>query len=90
LCANSRFGIALNGRHEDLKEHLVYKEHRIHTKRLFSGRWVGAIVNVGKKKVITKDSLTEAVTRIPGEYDSEDETVEAAKGYIDGEGLWQE
>jgi hypothetical protein len=68
----------------------MYKEYRIHTKRLFSGRWVGAIVNVGKRKVLTKDSLTEAVTRIPGEYDSEDETVQAAKGYIDEEGLSQE
>jgi hypothetical protein len=40
---------------------------------------------LGKKKVMTKDSLTPAVTRVPGEYASEDEAVRTAKRYIDEE-----
>jgi len=34
---------------------------------------------------MTKDSLTPAVTRVPGEYDSEEEADRAAKRYIDDE-----
>jgi hypothetical protein len=40
---------------------------------------------LGKKKALTKDSLTAAVTRVPGEYDSEEEAVRTAKRYIDDE-----
>ena len=64
-------------------EGLVYKEHRIHSARLASGFWVSIIVKLGTKKVMTKDSLTPAVSRVPGEYDSEDEAVRTARRYID-------
>jgi hypothetical protein len=42
-------------------------------------------VNLGKKTVLTKDALTEAVTRVPGEYESEDRAIQAARAYIDEE-----
>jgi hypothetical protein len=48
-----------------------------------SGRWLSKIVKLGKKKVMTKDSLTAAVTRVPGEYDSEEEAIQAARQCID-------
>ena len=66
-----------------MKEDPIYKEHRIHTTPLLSGRWISAIVNIGKKKVVTKDSLTDTVTRVPGEYDSEVAAIRAAMRYID-------
>ena len=62
---------------------LVYKEHRIHSARLASGLWVSIIVKLGAKKVMTRDSLTPAASRGPGEYDSEDEAVRTARRYID-------
>ena len=68
-----------------MKEDPIYHEHRIHTTSLLSGRWISAIVNIGKKKVMTKDSLTDAVTRVPGEYESEEQATQAAKEYIDNE-----
>ena len=68
-----------------MKNSPIYKEHRIHTARLPSGRWLGTIVNLGKEKRMTKDSLTAAATRIWGEYHSEAEAIEAAKRYIDAE-----
>jgi hypothetical protein len=40
---------------------------------------------MGKEKVVTKNSLTAAVTRVPGEYDSEGDALQAATQYIDGE-----
>jgi len=43
------------------------------------------IVNVGRKTVPTKDALTETVTRVPGEYESEDRAIQAARAYIDWE-----
>ena len=67
----------------DLKESPVYKAHRIHTLQLPSGLWLASIVNVGKRKATTLHSLTGAVSRIPREYDSEEEAVQAAKAYID-------
>lgn len=66
-----------------LTEGLVYKEYRIHSSRLASGFWLSIIVKLGRKKVMTKDSLTPAVTRVPGEYDTEEEAVRSAKRYID-------
>jgi hypothetical protein len=63
----------------------IYKAHRIHTRRLFSGAWVGTIVNVGTRTVPTRDALTETVTRVPGEYESEDRAIQAARAYIDRE-----
>jgi hypothetical protein len=52
---------------------------------LSSGPWLSLIVNLGKKTVLTKDALTEAVTRVPGEYESEDRAIQAARAYIDEE-----
>ena len=69
----------------NLKESTVFKEHRIHTKQLPSGLWVTSTVNFGKRKVINSDSLTAAVSRIPGEYNSEQEAIQAAKRYINQE-----
>jgi hypothetical protein len=66
-----------------LNESTLYKEHRIHTKQLPSGLWIASIVNLGKRKMVNTDSLTAAVSRIPGEYDSEEGAIQAAKGYID-------
>jgi hypothetical protein len=68
-----------------VKENSIYKAHRIHIMPLFSGRWISSIVSMGKEKVITKNSLTAAVTRVPGEYDSEGDALQAARQYIDGE-----
>ena len=61
----------------------IYKGHRIHTSHLFSGLYVSMIVRLGKPKPATKDSLTDTVTRVPGECHSEAEAVLAAKQYID-------
>ena len=66
-----------------LKERLIYKAHRIHASRLASGLWLCAIVNMGKKRPMTHDSLTATVTRVPGEYSSEEEALHAATRYID-------
>ena len=68
-----------------MKEDPIYKQHRIHTTRLPSGLWLGKIVKLGKKQAITQHSLTAAVTRIPGEYQSEDEAIQSAKHFIDEE-----
>ena len=68
-----------------LTDGFVYKEHRIHSSRLASGPWLGLIVKLGRKKAMTKDSLTATVTRVPGEYDSEEEAIRTAKRYIDDE-----
>ena len=63
----------------------VYKAHRIHATRLYSRPYVSLIVSIGKGQPMTKDSLTDTVTRVPGEYPSEDEAIQAAKRYIDAE-----
>jgi len=68
-----------------VREPPIYKQHRIHTKRLFSGAWISTIVNVGRKTVLTKDALTDSVTRVPGEYALEDEAIQAARAYLDHE-----
>jgi len=69
----------------DLNDTLLYKAHRIHTSPLMSGLWVSMIVSIGRRKSITKDSLTDTVTRIPSEHHSEAEAIQAAKRYIDDE-----
>ncbi len=66
-------------------EGLVYKGYRIHGSRLASGLWLSMIVKLGQKKAMTKNSLTPAVTRVPGEYGTEDEAIRSAKHYIDEE-----
>jgi hypothetical protein len=43
------------------------------------------IVKLGRRKVMKRDSLTATVTRVPGEYDSEEEAIQVAKRYIDDE-----
>ena len=68
-----------------MSEPPIYKQHRIHTTRLFSGAWVSVIVNMGRKTLPTKDALTDIVTRVPGEYTVEDEAIQAARAYIDYE-----
>ncbi len=71
------------------KETPVYQQHRIHTLQLPSGLWLVSTVSLGRRKLTNKDALTGAVTRIPGEYDSEEQAVHAAKEYIDGQ-MWRE
>ena len=66
-----------------IKNAQVYKAHRIHTTRLFSRPYVSMIVSLGTRKPLTTNSLTDAVTRVPGEYPSEEEAIHAAKRYID-------
>ncbi len=72
-------------RKSSLKEGPIYKGYRIYTARLLSEHWLSKIVSLGKKKGMTKDSLAAEVTGIPGEYASEAEAIQAAKGYIDEE-----
>ncbi len=76
-------GMSRQGGAIALKERPVYKQHRIHTRQLPSGPWLASIVSVGKRETITENSLTETVTRIPREYDSEEEAIQAARDYID-------
>ncbi len=67
-----------------MKQSPVYKQYRIHTQRLaISGQWIASIVNCGRQKQTAKDSLTDTVTRIPKEYESKAEAVQAAREYID-------
>jgi hypothetical protein len=72
-------------RKSSVKEGPLYKGYRIYTARLLSEHWLSKIVNLGKKKGMTKDSLTAKVIGIPGEYGSEAEAIQAAKRYIDEE-----
>ena len=61
----------------------VYKAYRIHTTRLTFGTYISMIVSVGKRKLITEDSLTDTVLRVPGEFLSQEEAILGAKLYID-------
>ena len=61
----------------------VYKAYRIHTTRLTFGTYISMIVSVGKRHLLTEDSLTDTVLRVPGEFLSKDEAIRAAKLYID-------
>ena len=70
------------GESNELKQNPVYKQHRIHTQVLASGLWLVSIVNVGKRKTTTGHSLTDAVTRIPREYGSVEQAIQAAIQYI--------
>jgi hypothetical protein len=68
-----------------VKENPIYKEHRIHANHLpASGQWISTIVKMGEALAITKDSLTDKVTRVPGEFSSEAEALQGAIRYIDG------
>ncbi len=67
----------------EVKEAPVYKQHRLHALQLSSALWIVSIVNFGTRKMTNKDSLTGAVTRIPGEHGSEEQAIQAAKEYID-------
>jgi len=42
-------------------------------------------VSIGTRNPLTKDSLTDTVTRVPGEHHTEGEAIQAAKRYIDAE-----
>ncbi len=68
-----------------MNESLVYKEHRIHTRQSMSGLWIVCTVSLKKEKVETRHSLTDSVTRVPGEYNLEEKAIQAAKEYIDQE-----
>ncbi len=70
----------------DLREGIVYRKYRIHPQQLPSGLWLVSIVNLGKRKLTTENSLTDAVSRVPGEFDSEEQASRAAKEYIDQQG----
>ncbi len=48
-----------------------------------SGLWIACIVSCGSQDQTTEDSLTATATRIPKEYESKEEAVQAAKDYID-------
>ena len=61
----------------------VYKGFRIHTTRLTFGTYISLIVSIGKRHLLTEDSLTDTVLRVPGEFLSKDEAILAAKLYID-------
>ena len=61
----------------DLKGEGIYKKHRIHTTRLFSGVWVASVVHFGAKG--------SGVETVRGEYQTRDEAVAAAKRHIDKE-----
>ncbi len=61
----------------------VYKAHRIHITRRYSRPYISMIVSLGKQTARTTHSLTDTVTRVPGEYPTADEAIEAAKRYID-------
>ena len=63
----------------------IYKGYRIHTSRLHSETYVGMIVRLGTRNPLATNSLTDTVTRVPGEYASEAEALDAAERYIDGE-----
>ena len=63
----------------------VYKAYRIHTTRLTFGTYISMIVSVGKRQLVTEDSLTDTVLRVPGEFFSKEEAFLAAKLYIDAE-----
>jgi hypothetical protein len=65
-----------------VNDYTRYKEYRIHTSQLRSALWVSTIVRVGERKAMTNDSLTPAVTRVPGEYPAEVEALQAAMQYI--------
>jgi hypothetical protein len=43
------------------------------------------IVRLGTRNPLTTNSLTDTVTRVPGEYATEDQAVQAARAYIDAE-----
>ncbi len=61
----------------------VYKHYRIHAQRMaISEQWIACIVNCGRQLQATEDSLTATVTRIPKEYESKEEAVQAAEDYI--------
>lgn len=62
---------------------VLYKNHRIHLSHLKSGLWLSQIVSIGERTPVTEDSLTDTVTRVPGEYLSQAEALEAANSYID-------
>ncbi len=61
----------------------VYRGYRIHTSRLYSEVYVCMIVRLGGRDPLTTNSLTDTVTRVPGEYEDEHHAIQAARSYID-------
>ncbi len=66
-----------------MEDAVEYKAYRIFAAPHLAGLWISMIVNLGKGRPPTEDSLTKTVTRIPGEYPSEAEALLAARQYID-------
>ena len=52
-----------------------YEGYRIHTTRLTFGPYISLIVSIGKRHLVTEDSLTDTVLRVPGELRSKDEAL---------------
>lgn len=61
----------------------IYKGYRIHTSRLHSDTYVSMIVRLGGRDPLARDSLTDTVTRVRGEFASEAKALDAAMRYID-------
>ncbi len=66
-----------------LDEAPVYRGYRIHTSQLFSETFVSMIVRLGGRSPLTTNSLTDTVTRVPGEYENQEQAIRAARAYID-------
>ena len=63
----------------------VYKGYRIHTSRLLSATYVSMIVRLGGRDPLARGSLTDTVTRVPGEFASEADALDAATRFVDEE-----
>lgn len=61
----------------------VYRGYRMHTSQLFSETYVSLIVRLGGRDPLTTNSLTDTVTRVPGEHADEAQAIQAARAYID-------
>ena len=83
VAGTSRAEYLPKGRAAAFDRAVQYKAYRIHTTPHLTGLWISLIVSIGTPKPVTKDSLTNTVTRVPGEDQSAAKALEAAKRYID-------
>ena len=67
----------------DLQGRGVYRQHRIHTTRLFSGVWVVAVVHLGTAPPPGRMHAGPPVEHLRGEHPSEAEAIAAARHFID-------
>jgi hypothetical protein len=82
---SSRAEYILKRRVAPTDQAVVYKAYRVHTTPHLAGLWISLLVSIGAPKPVTQDSLTDTVTRVPGEYPSAAQALAAAKRYIDDE-----